>query len=171
MVGVGVVLLAGTACASPQNGSQPAAAPPPPAASAPADQVAPGEPGQPQPAPPVSKAPGGAEPVDPSDPGAGTAIPAEKIDAAKLPEGFPKKVGMVSDGKVLSIGAQEGGCGKASLEVKEQGADKVVVNIVETEPGGNVACTMDIRYPTLTVELDQPLGERTVVLEHEQRKQ
>ncbi|MBN6041406.1 hypothetical protein [Amycolatopsis sp. 195334CR] len=168
MVGVGVVLLAGTACASPQNGSQPAAAPPPPAASAPADQIAPGEP---QPAPPVSKVPGGAEPADPADPEAGTTIPEQKIDAAKLPEGFPKKVAMVADGKVLSIGAQEGGCGKASLEIKEQSAEKVVVNVVETEPGGNVACTMDIRYPTLTVELEQPLGERTVVLEHEQRKQ
>ncbi|UJW28203.1 hypothetical protein L3Q67_23230 [Saccharothrix sp. AJ9571] len=166
MVGVGVLLFAGTACASPQNASQPAAAPPP-VASAPADQIAPGEP---QPAPPVSKVPGGAEPAEPGDPDAGTKIPEQKIDAAKLPEGFPKEVAMVQNGKVLSIGAQEGGCGKASLELKEQSADKVVVNVVETEPGGNVACTMDIRYPTLTVELEQPLGERTVVLEHEQRK-
>jgi hypothetical protein len=45
-------------------------------------------------------------------------------------------------------------------------------SLVETEPPEEkeTACTMDIRFETVSVTLDEPLGERTVVLKYEHRK-
>jgi hypothetical protein len=94
-------------------------------------------------------------------------VPQERIDGTALPEGFPKSV-TVTD-RTLAVQAQEGGCGKASAEVKSQTSSAVEIALVETQPAVPQACTMDIRYPTVSVNLDQPLGERTVVLLFEQR--
>jgi hypothetical protein len=74
------------------------------------------------------------------------------------------------DGDTLGVVAQEGGCGRSSVEVPEQTDAQVVVLMVETVPATPQMCTMDLRYPKLTAELDQPLGDRTVVLKAEQRK-
>lgn len=100
------------------------------------------------------------------------AVPVEgaKLDAAALPEGFPAKVWTESKGNTIGATGQEGGCGKASAEVAEQSAEKVVLVLVETTPANAGMCTMDIRFPTVTAELDQPLGDRKVVLRSEQRK-
>lgn len=142
VIGTGIALLAGTACATqdpsppPGDGERPAAGAEQPAAH--------------QPPPP--------EPVPP-----------ERVDATSLPASFPKDVGTSQRGRMLVIRAQEGGCGKASAELPQQNARQVTVNLVETKPGGNPMCTMDIRYPTLTVQLAQPLDERSVVLRHEER--
>ncbi|SDH76753.1 hypothetical protein SAMN05192558_10349 [Actinokineospora alba] len=93
-----------------------------------------------------------------------------QLDGSALPAEFPTKVWTESGGKTLGATAQEGGCGKASAEVAEQSAAKVVLVLVETTPANAEICTMDIRFPTVTAELDQPLGERKVVLRAEQRK-
>lgn len=73
-------------------------------------------------------------------------------------------------GSTVGVVAQEGGCGRASVEVPEQTDAQVVVLMVEKVPATPQMCTMDLRYPKLTTELDQPLGDRTVVLKAEQRK-
>lgn len=74
------------------------------------------------------------------------------------------------DGETVGVVAQEGGCGKASVEVPRQTDAQVEVVMVETIPATPQSCTMDLRYPKLTAELDAPLGDRKVVLKAEQRK-
>ncbi|MCP2179924.1 hypothetical protein [Prauserella alba] len=96
-------------------------------------------------------------------------VPASQLNAGGLPDGFPREAEAADTS--LTITAQEGGCGEASAEVTGQSTDTVTVLLVETEPAGKMMCTMDIRYPPVTVELDQPLGERTLVLEHTKRKE
>jgi hypothetical protein len=146
---VGTAFLAvATACGTPQP--TPEQAPVPPAQSAPADDPA----NQPGRVPPAG-----------SDP-----LPATQIEAAALPEGYPVEAWTADGGKTVGLSAQEGGCGKASAEVTSQAADKVVLTIVETTPEKAEMCTMDIRFVKVAVELDQPLGDREVVLKSEQRK-
>lgn len=146
---VGTALLAvATACAEPQ--SAPEQAPVPPAQSAPA-----------------------AEPEDQSGrtpPAGSDPVPAAQVVAEALPEGYPVTVWTADDGTTVGAVAQEGGCGKASAEVAQQSGEQVVITLVETTPKKAEMCTMDIRYQKLTVELDQPLGDREVVLKSEQRQ-
>jgi hypothetical protein len=113
-------------------------------------------PGGPQTPPPVATSPS-------------TPVPPVQLDASALPAEFPKNAWLLGDGRAIAVEAQEGGCGKATAEVTEQAADLVVITLVETTPRDAVACTMDIRYPIVTVSLDQPLDGRTVVLRAEQR--
>ncbi|GAA1225100.1 hypothetical protein GCM10009676_03580 [Prauserella halophila] len=96
-------------------------------------------------------------------------VPESRLNAGGLPDGFPREA--TAENTSLTITAQEGGCGEASAEVTDQGADTVTVLLVETEPAGKKMCTMDIRHPPVTVELEQPLGERTLVLEHTKRQE
>lgn len=102
-------------------------------------------------------------------PSGGTEVAAAQLDAAALPEGYPKLAWTEDDGATVGVVAQEGGCGKAHLEVPEQSATQVVVTMVEVVPAESQICTMDLRYPKLTAELDEPLGDRTIVLKSEQR--
>ncbi|HVK25961.1 MAG TPA: hypothetical protein VM677_31780 [Actinokineospora sp.] len=118
--------------------------------------------------PPASSAPNVQPGVTP--PAEGTPVPPAKVDAGELPEGFPRTVWTESTGATLGVVGQEGGCGKASAEVAEQSAGRVVLILIETTSSTAQMCTMDIRFPVLRVDLDQPLGERTVVLKAEQRK-
>jgi hypothetical protein len=92
-----------------------------------------------------------------------------KLDAAQLPEGYPRKVWLEGDGSRIGLVTQEGGCSKASVEIAEQGDQRVVLNTVESNPAKQQMCTMDIRYPSFTVTLNAPLGDRTVVLAYQQR--
>jgi hypothetical protein len=92
-----------------------------------------------------------------------------KLDAAKLPESYPRKVWTEGDGTRIGLVAQEGGCSKASVEIAEQSEQRVALNLVESSPAKQQMCTMDIRYPSFTVTLNAPLGDRTVVLVYQQR--
>jgi hypothetical protein len=103
-------------------------------------------------------------------PAGGTEVQQQQLDVTTLPEGYPVLVWTADDGKTVGVVAQEGGCGKASVEVPEQTEAQVVILMVETVPTTSQMCTMDLRYPKLTAELDAPLGERTVVLKTEQRQ-
>ncbi|MEV0681601.1 hypothetical protein AB0I60_34275 [Actinosynnema sp. NPDC050436] len=97
-------------------------------------------------------------------PPGGKEVPKAKLDATAVPEGTPRTVWTEGDGSTLGLIGQEGGCGKASVEIAEQSAQAVKVVLVETTPKDAEVCTMDIRYPPLTTKLDAPLGERPVVL-------
>ncbi|MGH3432419.1 MAG: hypothetical protein ACRDQB_06240 [Thermocrispum sp.] len=108
--------------------------------------------------PNVGKPPAGAKP-----------LPSKQIDADALPQGHPKKVQV--KGSTLAITAQESGCEKATAELGKQGDSQVVVTLLVTQPKEAEMCTMDIRFPSLSVQLDEPIGERTVVLKHDKRKE
>jgi len=115
----------------------------------PSSAMPPGEPGQ---IPP----PAGSVPV-----------PEAKVDASALPEGYPRVAWTEGDGRTLGAYGQAGGCIEASAEVREQTAQRVVLRITETVTSTG-PCTMEIRFPPLSVTLDSPLGDRTVVLERTQ---
>ncbi|CRK55803.1 hypothetical protein [Alloactinosynnema sp. L-07] len=117
--------------------------------------------------PPASSAPNVQPGVTP--PAQGTPVPANRVDGGALPEGFPRTVWTEEGGATLRVVAQEGGCGKASVEVAEQSAARVALTLIETTPSEPRQCTLDIRFPELRVDLDKPLGERTVVLRAERR--
>jgi hypothetical protein len=162
VVGTGALLLMVTACAGqdvpisqPAGGSS--AAPTgsvstSPSAS-PSESVLPASPSANPPGKPRLTVPEGSTPV-----------PAGKIDATALPAGFPHEVWTANGGTVLNIRAQEGGCGHALGEAAEQAADHVVVDLSETKAQTGQMCTMDIRYPVISVALAAPLDQRTVVL-------
>ncbi|QFZ17536.1 hypothetical protein [Saccharothrix syringae] len=143
-VGAGALLVALVGCAS-----SPATAPV-------------GAPG-PGPTLTTSAAPEEPEFDSPVPPGA-REVPKERVDAGALAEDAPKTVWTEGDGSTVGVIAQEAGCGKASVEVAEQGAEVVHVVLVETTPADQQVCTMDIRFPPMTAKLDAPLGDRRVVL-------
>ncbi|HEV7649921.1 MAG TPA: hypothetical protein VGP26_17375 [Actinophytocola sp.] len=102
-------------------------------------------------------------------PSGGEKVSAGQLDTKALQKGYPVMVWTQDDGTTVGVVAQEGGCGKASVESAE--SDKqVMITMVETTPKAPQACTMDLRYPKLTAELQKPLGDRQVVLKNVQRK-
>ena len=149
VVGTGVLLLVISACGSAQNaGTGAGGGPTLPTATSPSEVppgVAPGE------IPPDGK-------------------PVTKLDTNALSSEYPRTVWTQGDGKTVGVIAQEGGCGKASASVLEQSASVVKIELVETLPLDKQACTMDIRFPPLTVQLTEPLGERTVALTSRQEQ-
>jgi hypothetical protein len=153
-VGAGVLLVLGSACGSSQ-GTNAQPAPQTPATQAPATQAPAGTPDR----QPARTPPDGAK-----------QLPAKQVDYSKLPKGFPRMVWVDGDGKTIGAVAQEGGCGRASAEVSDEGADKVILTLVETQPAKPRPCTMDLRYPKVTTQLELPLGNRTVVVQHAERK-
>ena len=163
VVGTGALLLMVTACAGqdrPTNqpaGSTGSVSVPAPASPSPSPS--PGE--SVLPAPPEPNPPGKPRLTVPEG---STPVPADKIDATALPAGFPREVWTANGGTVLNIRAQEGGCGHALGEAAEQAGDHVVVILSETKAQTNQMCTMDIRYPVVSVTLAAPLDQRTVVL-------
>lgn len=133
-----LVALVASACGAKQNG-----------------QVTPGA--QLPVAPPPSSAP--------AAPAEGAAVAQNQVDAKTLPADYPREVRTQDAGRTLVAHGQEGGCGKVRADVVEQSPSTVRVVFVETVPQSFRPCTMDLRYPALTIRLDQPLGNRTLVLE------
>lgn len=105
--------------------------------------------------------------MNPKPPPGAVAVPPERVDASALPAGYPALVWTVGDGSTVGAYGQAGGCTEASADVVEQTAQHVVVRITETTLSAGV-CTLEIRVPPLTVTLDAPLGDRTVVLQRRQ---
>jgi hypothetical protein len=150
IVGAGVLLVVMSACANPQETQEPGAGTTEPSATSESDTP------DRQPAR--------------TPPSGGEAVAKTQIDNSQLPKSYPQLVWTEDDGRSLGVVAQEGGCGKASVEVPEQTDEQVVVVLVETMPAEPKSCTMDLRFPKITTELEAPLAARTVVLKSEQRK-
>ncbi|HWD04885.1 MAG TPA: hypothetical protein VG674_20790 [Amycolatopsis sp.] len=91
-------------------------------------------------------------------------VPAAQVDAAALPPRFPREVYTYNGGTILALRGEEGGCQHALGKATEQTAQHVVVDLSETKAPRGRMCTMDLRYPVLSVALAAPLGHRTVVL-------
>lgn len=96
-------------------------------------------------------------------PPGGIAVPLEQVDPSRLPRGYPRVVWTEHGGTVLGAYGQGGGCTEVGGEVAEQGPAVRMVLVEVTLHRG--PCTMELRYPPVTVPLDAPLGERTVVLD------
>lgn len=150
VVGAGVLLLLASACANPQENQDNAADTRPTETSAPADTEPDKQPAR-------------------TPPSGGETVSAGQIDAKALPKGYPVMVWTEDDGTTVGVVAQEGGCGKASVEVPDQSDGQVVITMIETVPSDPQPCTMDLRFPKITTELDEPLTDRKVVLKNEQR--
>jgi hypothetical protein len=148
VVGAGLLLILASACANPQENQEANTERP----TATSESTTPDR--QPARTPPAG----------------GTPVLQEQLDTSALAEGYPVMVWTEDGGATVGVVAQEGGCGKASVEVAEQTDAQVVVVMVETVPATEQMCTMDLRYPKLTAELDAPLDDRKVVLKSEQRK-
>ncbi|WP_235921760.1 hypothetical protein [Lentzea tibetensis] len=152
VVGTGVLLLVMTACGSAQLGSGSAGSPATlPTGSSVSEPTPPGV------------APGEIPPD-------GKPVALSKIDTNGLVADHPKTVWTQGDGRTVGVVGQEGGCGKVSASVLSQAADSVKIELLETLPLEKKMCTMDIRFPPLTVSLDAPLGDRTVVLSSRQEQ-
>lgn len=151
VVGAGVLLLLASACANPQESQDNAGGDTRPTeTSAPAENQPDRQPAR-------------------TPPSGGEKVSAGQIDSTALQKNYPVMVWTEDDGGTVGVVAQEGGCGKASVESAE--TDKLVtITMIETTPKAPQACTMDLRYPKLTTELQEPLGDRKVVLKNEQRK-
>lgn len=138
-VGAGVLLLAVTACAGQQPdvgfGGQP--------------EVPPAAPGPVAPKPESERVP----------------VPETAIQDATKPGGKAPKVWTQDGGSAVVAIGQEGGCSKVHAEVAEQNAQQVKLVLVEETPDPPGMCTMDLRYPPVAAQLDEPLNQRTVVVE------
>ena len=93
-----------------------------------------------------------------------TPVAAEKVDATALPKDFPHQVYTANGGTIITLRAEEGGCQHALGQAIEQTAQRVVLDLSETKAQTGQMCTMDLRYPYISVALAAPLGDRTVVL-------
>jgi len=105
------------------------------------------------------------DPAGPPAPPGATPVPAPRIDASALPEGYPRVAWTEGDGSTVgAFGVANSGCVEVSGELAEQNPQRVVLRVVEhtTSPG---PCTMEIRFEPVTAQLAAPLGERTVVLQ------
>lgn len=127
--------------------------------------------GYPQPLAPVSgasAATAGREtaPDWPDPPPGARVLPSAQIDSSALPPGYPRLVWIQGDGRPVGLYGQEGGCTHVHADLREQTPHLVRVALVEiTAKSG--PCTMDLRFPPLALQLDAPLGDRTVVLERQ----
>jgi hypothetical protein len=151
VVGAGVLLLLTSACANTTQESQDNAGDTRPTeTSAPAETQPDRQPAR-------------------TPPSGGEKVSAGQIDSKALPKSYPVMVWTEDDGGTVGVVAQEGGCGKASVESAETDS-QVTITMVETTPKAPQACTMDLRYPKLTTELKAPLDDRKVVLKKVARK-
>lgn len=177
IAGIAVVLVLGAGCADgePENTADGTGAPTsasaegaePPSSPAPDDEMGTGD---------------GADEGDSADGGPGNGdgsdesqhqgqeVPEGRVDGSALPDDYPQKVTTGADTTVTVTG-RESGCGEASAEVQEQTAEQVSIVLVHTVSDDDRMCTMDIRYPPLTVQLDEPLGDRELVLTAEERQE
>ncbi len=117
----------------------------------------------------VSRAPGSSAPVRPTAimpvaPGAGPVVTAAQIDASAARETY-EGGGVSTDlsGTELHIQGVRGACSSLTATLTSQNAKVVVValTLAATWTGD---CTLQLISVALTINLDQPLGTRTVIL-------
>ncbi|MEV6909608.1 hypothetical protein [Amycolatopsis sp. NPDC051071] len=160
VIGLGLIVVAVSACGAQNQAAAPAAGP----GSGTLSTVPPSPSAPPSPSPAPGTQPGipGAPRLE--VPEGSTKLPDKQLDAAALPADYPREVYTSNGGTILNIRGQEGGCGHATAEAAQQDGTRVTVNLTELKGQTGQMCTMDIRYPVISVALAAPLGERTVVL-------
>lgn len=145
----------------------------PPRTPTPSDVVPPQPPssrpssGKPQGEPPVTIGPNG-----PVVPAGVTEVPAAQVDASALPNYFEfgDKVWQFDEGRSLQLfAAASSSCTDAEAVVVDQSPDsvKIIVRPLDQPQGGRPddgVCTMVMTPKPVTVTLDEPLGDRRVLL-------
>jgi hypothetical protein len=87
-----------------------------------------------------------------------------QVDARGVPEGYPRSLFRATDGRTLTLQAEEGGCRRISARVGDQTAQQVVVLVTVTAPQKGQMCPDYIKEIRIPLALAAPLGSRTVVL-------
>ena len=105
------------------------------------------------------------DPIYPTLPPGVQAVPASKVDASALPEGYPRVAWTTDGGLVLgAAGVANSGCVEVRGELAEQNPQRVVLRLIEHTTSAG-ACNLEIRYVPVAIKLAEPLGDRTVVLQ------
>lgn len=95
----------------------------------------------------------------------GKRVAPAQVDAQALPADYPRKVWTLRDGRTVAAYGQRGGCGTVRLEVESQTEKQVRLRFVEKQPDANQVCTMELHQEPITTPLDEPLGNRKLVLD------
>lgn len=106
------------------------------------------------PGPGAPHLPAGSEPV------AGT-----RVDASSLPAGYPRLVWTVGNGSTLGFFAEQGACQTVGAQVTAQTATAVTIRLLDIQPATTKPCAKNVLNKEMTVNLDQPLGSRTVIMQ------
>ena len=88
-----------------------------------------------------------------------------KVDARALPAGYPRLVWTEENGSVVGFFAEQGACTTASASVLGQTDRAVTVRLVITQPASTKPCPQYLLNKEMTVNLDRPLGSRTVIMQ------
>lgn len=95
----------------------------------------------------------------------GKRVAPAQVDADALPADHPRKVWTLRDGRTVAAYGQRGGCGTVRLEVESQTEKQVRLRFVEKAPSADQMCTMELHQEPITTPLDEPLGNRRLVLD------
>ncbi|HEY2694855.1 MAG TPA: hypothetical protein VGJ45_05260 [Pseudonocardiaceae bacterium] len=88
-----------------------------------------------------------------------------KVDARALPAGYPRLVWTEGNGGVVGFFAEQGACTTASASVIGETDLAVTVRLVITQPASTKPCPQYLLNKEMTVNLDRPLGSRTVIMQ------
>jgi hypothetical protein len=88
-----------------------------------------------------------------------------RVDARALPAGYPRLVWTEGNGSVVGFFAEQGACTTVSASVTGQTDQAVTVRLLLTEPASTKPCPQYLVNKEMTVNLDRPLGSRTVIMQ------
>ena len=166
LLGTGLLLLTVTACGANSGAGAPVASGTGPGTSATGSQAPPSSPavsGTVTPtvgAPPSQTVGRPTQGIAPGD----DVVAETQIDARGLPEGYPRSLFRSTDGRTLTLQAEEGGCRRISARVGDQTAQQVVVLVTVTSAPKGQMCPDYIKEIKIPLALAESLGTRTVVL-------
>jgi hypothetical protein len=89
-----------------------------------------------------------------------------KVDASGLPPGYPRLVWTEGNGSVIGFFAEKGACTTVGASVIAQTGGAVTVRLLQQQPASTKPCPAKyILNQEMTVNLAQPLGGRTVIMQ------
>ena len=157
LLGTGLLLLALTACgARGSDAGAPAAGSTGPETPTTSTSVTP----TPVPPPPSQTVGRPTQGIAPGD----DVVAETQVDARGVPEGYPRSLFRSTDGRTLTLQAEEGGCRRISARVGDQTAQQVVVLVTVTSAPKGQMCPDYIKEIRIPLPLSESLGTRTVVL-------
>jgi hypothetical protein len=92
-------------------------------------------------------------------------VAASKVDARALPTGYPRLVWTQGNGGTVGFFAEQGACTTVSASVTGQTDQAVTVRLVLSQPASTKPCAQYLLNKEMTVNLDRPLGSRTVIMQ------
>jgi hypothetical protein len=123
---------------------------------------------QTQPGPVVDIAPTSTAPSAPPNahlPAGAVPVAGARVDARGLPAGYPRLVWTEGNGAVVGFFAEQGACTTVSASVLGQTDQAVTVRLLITQPASTKPCPQYLLDKEMTVNLDRPLGSRTVIMQ------